>query len=253
VKWDDSSTVELIYLITDYESLFRDPLNYGVYKAVGTDMLMQAWIDQQDLTFTWEKQIYSDGSFTERPIMGSNKQVHGALKDVVQFLRDNAPAVSSLPSMLPYDVQAFQRKWERQDFGGRLAIPQIPGTTRNVFGVNDPVPDVSESATSLIQYLDSYTWRAVVVDWNATSPLELIFIINNYEDFYRNPLANGVYKYVDRELLLRNWIDRQDVIFSWEKRWYDDSTTTEAPVIGSHKEVYGALVDIVKMLRENAP
>lgn len=91
------------------------------------------------------------------------------------------------------------------------------------------------------------------MEWIDSNPLELIFIINNYEDFYRDPLANGVYKYVERDLLLRNWIDRQDLIFTWEKRWLDDGTTEEAPIIGSHKEVYGALSDLLGTLRDNAP
>ena len=251
MKWDDTADTQLLYIINDYESLFRDPLNYGVYKLADTELLMQGWLDQQDLIFTWEKQLFDDGSSIERPVIGSNKQVFGALKDLVQILRDNAP--TDIPAALAYDPAAFQRRWERQDLGGRLAIPQVPGAVRDVFGAPGVPDDPTDTTTGVTFRIDSYQWRAVVVEWSNSNPLELIFIINNYESFFQNPLANGVYKYVERDLLLKNWIDRQDLIFTWERVAMADGTVTEAPVVGSHKEVYGALKDILKTLRDNAP
>jgi hypothetical protein len=109
------------------------------------------------------------------------------------------------------------------------------------------------NAVDAVDHGDTYDWRAVVVEWDDNNPVQLCFIINNYEDFFKDPVANGVYKYVETETLMQNWIDRQDLIFTWQKRWLGDGSTTEAPVIGSHKDTYGALKDMIQILRDNAP
>lgn len=101
-----------------------------------------------------------------------------------------------------------------------------------------------------VQYVTSKDqWRAVTVVFNAGNPVQLIFIIDDYEEFFRDPVANGTFKYVERDVLTRNWVDRQDLIFTWERTTYDDGSVVEAPVIGSHKEAFGALKDLIQVLR----
>ena len=66
-------------------------------------------------------------------------------------------------------------------------------------------------------------------------------------------MANGVFKYVERELLERNWIDREDLIFTWKRTTYEDGTSNETPIMGSHTEAYGALQDLIDVLKANTP
>lgn len=96
-------------------------------------------------------------------------------------------------------------------------------------------------------------WRGVVVSWVEGSDVQLIFIINDYEKFFRDPVSNGVYKYADTETLMRNWVDRENLVFWWEKVWLSSGATTEAPAFGSQKEAFGSLLDIIQILKDNAP
>ena len=92
-----------------------------------------------------------------------------------------------------------------------------------------------------------------MVEWDYTNPMQLIFIINNYEDFYRAPLTNGVYKYVPRDILLNGAIKEQDLIFTWEKQWFADGSSREFPVVGSAKTAFGSLLSVIRILQQNAP
>lgn len=66
-------------------------------------------------------------------------------------------------------------------------------------------------------------------------------------------MANGDYMYVEADLLYRNWIDREDLIFTWEKKTLNTGVVEEAPVMGSHTDTYGALKDLIQTLRDDAP
>ena len=91
------------------------------------------------------------------------------------------------------------------------------------------------------------------MDFDESNPISLIFIITNYEDFYRDPVANGEYKYVERELLERNWVDRNDLIFTWEYKEFTGGLSEEAPIVGSEQEATGALLDLIDTLQANVP
>lgn len=111
----------------------------------------------------------------------------------------------------------------------------------------------SSSLSSVQAVVRSYQWPAVTVEWVEASPVELIYIINNYERFFREPLANGVYKYVPTETLMEGSVDRQDLLFKWEKRWLADGSTEESPVVGSDQEAAGRLKTLIQTVRDNAP
>lgn len=96
------------------------------------------------------------------------------------------------------------------------------------------------------------TWKAITVRWDNNAAEQLIFIINDYEKLFRNPVANGVYTYIATDVLTQNWVDREDLIFTWEKRWFNDGSIVEAPQLGSHKELWGALLRVARVLRANA-
>lgn len=108
------------------------------------------------------------------------------------------------------------------------------------------------SSSGAIRYVVSRdTWRAVTVVFNDPAPVQLIFIIDDYEEFFRDPINNGTFKYVEQDTLTRAWVDRENLIFTWEQAVYDDGTVVEAPVIGSHKEAFGALKDLIAFLKDN--
>jgi len=58
--------------------------------------------------------------------------------------------------------------------------------------------------------------------------------------------------YTERELLEQNWIDREDLIFTWQKTTMDNGVIDEGPVMGSHREAFGALEDLIQVVRDNA-
>jgi hypothetical protein len=100
-----------------------------------------------------------------------------------------------------------------------------------------------------------HTWRAVTVEFPEDSTLVLIFIIEDFEAFFSDPLNNGVYKFVDRALMEKNWVDRNDLIFTWQRTDYEDDYGTasydEFPITGSHTEATGTLKDLITYLRNN--
>ena len=65
---------------------------------------------------------------------------------MVQVLRDNAPVIATLPTLLAYDPTAFQRNWNRQGLNGRLSTKKVPGTVRDAYGVINNMPDVDFNA-----------------------------------------------------------------------------------------------------------
>jgi len=96
-----------------------------------------------------------------------------------------------------------------------------------------------------------YQYKAVTVSVSADSDAAIIFIISNYEDFFEDAVSNGVYLTVYRDQLYKNWIDRNDLIFTWEQTIVDNGGSIQGPVIGSHKEAFGKLKDQIQVLRDN--
>jgi predicted esterase YcpF (UPF0227 family) len=111
----------------------------------------------------------------------------------------------------------------------------------------------SMSSVANKQIISDYRWRAVSVVWDHSAATQLIFIINDYEQFFRDPVNNGIYMEVATELLLENGVEAQDQIFFWEKQWFSDSTTAEAPVFYSSKDAQGELLDKIQIIRDYAP
>ena len=92
----------------------------------------------------------------------------------------------------------------------------------------------------------------MTVDWPDSSPIVAIFLIDDYEDFYRDPLTNGTFKYVEKPLLERGWVDRVDMIFTWEKLNFKNGVEIERAQVGSGSEASGALLDLINTLKEYA-
>ena len=236
---------QLIFIINDYEKFFRNPIPNGVFKYVAEDTLIQNWIDRENLVFWWEKKWYSDGSTSEGPVFGSQKDSFGSLLNLIEVLRLNAP--DSVPNDFSYGTAGYENLVYGSNNEQSVNLVEKDTVLLALAHTN-----ASGSISNVIKYsAGSYRWRAVTVDWDATAPLQLIFVINDYEAFFGDPINNGVYKYVGTNLLLTNQVDRTDLIFWWEKRWLNDGTTVEAPVNGSQKDSFGSLKDLIKTLRDN--
>lgn len=110
----------------------------------------------------------------------------------------------------------------------------------------------SSSSSGAITYRTSEaSWRAITLDMPTTGDNATIYIINNYENFFRQPLSNGVYKTVSKRLLEDNLIDREDLIFWWRKEWQKNGNIVEEPVMGSHREVFDHLRDATYVVKNN--
>jgi hypothetical protein len=96
-------------------------------------------------------------------------------------------------------------------------------------------------------------WVSLVLTFDPSAATEPIFVINDYEKFFRDPFNNGTYKTVSRELLERNWIDRSDLMFWWRRQYLDDGSVSEAPIMGSHREIFGQLLTISTTLKAHTP
>jgi hypothetical protein len=63
---------------------------HGDFKTVDTDTLYRAWIDRNDLLFMWEKKMRNTGVVDEGPVMGSQQEAWGGLKDLIATVRSFA-------------------------------------------------------------------------------------------------------------------------------------------------------------------
>lgn len=95
----------------------------------------------------------------------------------------------------------------------------------------------------------NYSWRAVLVQWTEGNSTQPIYIIDDYENFFKYPLKNGTTKYVSTTTLERAWICEQDLIFLWYLKVFDDGTFEQGPVHGSHTRAFGDLKSAIASVR----
>ena len=108
----------------------------------------------------------------------------------------------------------------------------------------------SSSYSSALRFVESTEeYRALTTYFDTSSEIAIIFIITDFENLYREPLASGEFKCVSRVLLERNWIDADNLVFWWRVQTYNDDVREEAPVVGSNKICVGDLEDIVTQLQ----
>jgi len=217
LSFDPDTTTEIIYIINDYEKFYRDPLRNGIYKRVDRELLERNWIDRSNLMFWWKRQYFSDGSTYDCPVMGSQKEATGNLISLINTLIDNIPV----------------------GMGGLYQYPY------------PPLPVIPPSSTTVTSVTTEMSWVALMLDFDSASDTETIFIINDYERFFDDPLHNGIFKVVSRELLEKNWIDRSDLMFWWKRQYLSDGSVVDAPIMGSHKEIYGKLITLSQTLKDS--
>lgn len=87
VKYATDSEYQVIFVIKDYERLFRDPLSSGKFVCVSKSTLNNKFVDSQDTLFWWSVTTYNDGVVVENPVLGSQSPCSGKLLDITQVLR----------------------------------------------------------------------------------------------------------------------------------------------------------------------
>jgi len=219
LDFDETSNSEIIYIINDYEKFYRDPMHNGVYKKVSKELLERNWIDRSDLLFWWRRQYFYQNLLLEEPLYGSHSETFGQLAECIRTLKDNLP--NSIPDLYVYPYP--------------------------------PTPTIPPAPTTVKKITTELSWVALTLNFDTSSDTEIIFIINDYERFFRDPLNNGIYKTVSRELLEKNWIDRSDLMFWWKRQYFEDGSVDEAPIMGSHKEIFGQLKTLSDTLKDNIP
>jgi len=219
LDFDESSTSEIIYIINDYEKFYRDPLHNGVYKKVNRDLLERNWIDRDDLLFWWRRQYFYQNLLLEEPLYGSHSETYGQLAECIKTLKDN-----------------------------------IPNTITDIYTYPYPPTQVVAPTSQTVKNISTeLSWVALTLAFDVSAVTEPIFIINDYERFFRDPLNNGTYKTVSRELLEKNGIDRSDLMFWWKRQYFEDGSVVDAPIMGSHKEIFGKLITLSQTLKAGAP
>lgn len=76
-----------IFVINDYENFFVDAEGSGDEVTADRDTMERAWIDRVDLIFVWERLVYSEGTATERPLIGSQREAYGDLLTQIDSLK----------------------------------------------------------------------------------------------------------------------------------------------------------------------
>jgi hypothetical protein len=194
-------------------------LHNGVYKKVDRELLERNWIDRDNLLFWWRRKYFYQNLTTEEPIYGSHSETYGQLLECIQTLKDNLPLSIGQYYTYPYPIAPI--------------VPPVPLDVRHVE--------------------NELAWIALTLTFDPAASTEPIFIITDYERFFRDPFNNGSYKTVSRELLERNWIDRSDLMFWWRRQYFDDGSVIEAPVLGSHREIFGQLKTLSDTLKAHIP
>jgi hypothetical protein len=109
----------------------------------------------------------------------------------------------------------------------------------------------SSSYSAVVRFVrNTYTYRALTLAFDYTQNISVIFLITDFENFYKNPLSYGKFKCVPKDLLEVNQIDQNNLIFFWDYKIFNDGVIIEAPVMGSGQECFGSLKNIVLQLQQ---
>jgi hypothetical protein len=203
--------------------------------------LQDRWIDRNNLLFTWKRNYYNDGTQDEEAIIGSHIEATAMLLTLIQTL------IANTPGTIPYVP------YNRPTTG--TAVPHRSSlcscSSKSLFSMSS---SSSSSGSPRVRYItQTNKWRALTLGFDDAEEYVQIFIINDFEGLYADPLNSGTYKYVNKMLLERNWIDREDLMFVWQRKTFNDGTTEETPLMGSQQETSGALKQIAHELTNAAP
>ena len=228
----------IIFIIDDYEAFYRNPLANGTFKTVDKPTMQRNWVDREDLMFVWDRKQYINGDIVEQPVIGSQQEATRDLLEHIEFLRTYVDGGYSWSSSSSSRSSSSSSSCSSSSCSGS--------------GVSSSMSSSSAWDEDTAYMTAHRTWRAVTVDYTAGNPIVAIYIINDYEDFYRDPLSNGEFKYVDKPTMEKGYVDREDLVFMWERIEYINGDIVERPVVGSHKEATGALYDIIQTLKAYA-